>query len=142
MYYSSKVSYWIVVHYGANATQKVGGATVSGAYMDISDTKPASPASLTLPSGCARSATTVGGNPVCKGELVFEDNFDTLDWTKWNREIRMPLDVDDSEFVSFQRRPENFYVRSGQLHIVPSLLSEMPGYDPRSIFRGTIDLQN
>lgn len=42
---------------------------------------------------CVPSVTTVSGraaaSEVCSGELVFEDNFDTLDLTKWSQDVNL-----------------------------------------------------
>lgn len=37
----------------------------------------------------------------CKGDVLFEDHFDTLVSNKWNPEIRIPLAQDDAEFVVY-----------------------------------------
>lgn len=43
--------------------------------------------------GCEISLTTVSGThakqPVCKGQLIFEDNFDELDLKKWQHELTL-----------------------------------------------------
>lgn len=43
--------------------------------------------------GCTPSVTTVTGThapaQVCSGELIFEDNFDFLDVSRWKHEISL-----------------------------------------------------
>lgn len=41
---------------------------------------------------CEKSETLVKGKQVCKGELIFEENFEGSDLRNWQREIKMPLD--------------------------------------------------
>ncbi|XP_055855484.1 gram-negative bacteria-binding protein 1-like [Episyrphus balteatus] len=142
----SKINYWMHVQYGSYAYRKLGSQVAGRATVDISE-----PESITtnssfssgekLPSDCEKSVTTVGRHPVCKGQLVFEDHFDRLNWTMWKREVRIPIDSDDSEFVSFQSRSENSYVSNGELHIIPNLLSETPGFNGSLIRTGQLDLR-
>jgi hypothetical protein len=44
-------------------------------------------------STCSPTVTTVSGSKapssICSGQLIFEDNFDTLDQSKWRHEITM-----------------------------------------------------
>lgn len=89
---------------------------------------------------CIPSKTKVRGRSVCSGELIFEDNFDSLNWTKWKKEIRLPIDLGDAEFVLYHNRPENCYIQGGNLFIVPTLLEDVPGFDETRIRSGTIDL--
>lgn len=43
--------------------------------------------------GCTPSVTTVSGthapSTVCSGELIFQDNFDFLDTSRWKHEISL-----------------------------------------------------
>ena len=79
-------------------------------------------------SNCMLSETLVGGHQVCQGQLIFNDNFDTFSTAKWEKEIRIPLDSDNAEFVSYQDYPQNCYIQTGALNIVPTLLSSLPGF--------------
>lgn len=153
-----KISFWIHVQYGNYAFRKLGSEIVSDTFVNISELDPQTRAPPPSPSpspspqpitntpsfdfipGCEPSQTTVDRKTVCKGELIFEDDFDTLNWTKWKREVRIPLYSDDADFVSFQKRDENCYVSNGVLHIVPNLLSEVPGFNESSIRTGKLDL--
>lgn len=47
-----------------------------------------------LAQQCTPSATTVSGTrapggQICSGQLIFEDNFDTLDQGKWRHEVSL-----------------------------------------------------
>lgn len=48
---------------------------------------------LNFAAACNPSATTVSGTHapgnVCSGQLVFEENFNTLDQSKWRHEVTM-----------------------------------------------------
>lgn len=58
--------------------------------------------------------------PLCRGQLIFEENFDELNDTRWLHEVRAPLDSTDAEFVLYDGRAS---VRAGQLIIEPKLWS-------------------
>ncbi|XP_055903000.1 gram-negative bacteria-binding protein 1-like [Eupeodes corollae] len=156
-----KINFWVHVQYGSYAFRKLGSEIASGDAVNISEpssdsedpppiltptsssetyTRPTSPTTTDDEFTCEPSRTTVDRKIVCKGQLIFEDNFNTLNWTKWKREVRIPLYANDAEFVSFQKRDENCYVSDGQLHIVPNLLSEVPGFTESSIRTGELDL--
>lgn len=134
----NKINYWIHVQYGSYAYRKLGSKSASGASVDISETYSTT---TSPPRDCEKSITTVGHHPVCKGQLIFEDHFDKLDWNKWKREVRIPVSADDSQFVSFQSRAENCYVSNGELHIVPNLLSEVPGFNETVVRTGKLSLE-
>ncbi|XP_055693362.1 beta-1,3-glucan-binding protein-like [Lutzomyia longipalpis] len=89
---------------------------------------------------CELSRTTInGGQHICKNTLLFEDNFDALKLDVWNREVKFPKDTEDAEFCSYQDRPENSYVRDGVLYIVPTLQTNVPGFNESAIRIGKID---
>ncbi|XP_055371888.1 beta-1,3-glucan-binding protein-like [Condylostylus longicornis] len=88
---------------------------------------------------CIISKTTVNGRKVCSKALIFEENFDYFNWTKWERLIQIPSDSEDAEFVSYQDFPENCYITDGDLHIAPTLLKDAPGYSQESIRNGFIN---
>lgn len=58
--------------------------------------------------------------PLCRGQLIFEDNFEELNESRWLHEVRAPLDSTDAEFVLYDGRAS---VRGGQLIIEPTLWS-------------------
>lgn len=43
-------------------------------------------------TNCELSVTTVKGVKVCKGKLIFEENFNSFDTKKWKKEVRIGLD--------------------------------------------------
>lgn len=89
---------------------------------------------------CELSNTKVNGEITkCRGEVIFEDNFNLLDYTKWESVTRFSSDVQDAEFCSYQNRSENVFVQGGNLFIVPSLQSTIPGFTETLIRTGKID---
>ncbi|XP_050090855.1 beta-1,3-glucan-binding protein 2 [Anopheles aquasalis] len=92
---------------------------------------------------CGQTATTVnGGQPSCAGALIFEDTFDQNSLgTKWRHEIRIPLDTESAEFLSYQDHPENSYIAGGRLFIVPTLVTMSPDYTDERIRTGELSLQ-
>ncbi|XP_034477241.1 gram-negative bacteria-binding protein 1-like [Drosophila innubila] len=57
---------------------------------------------------------------LCKGQLIFEENFDQLNETRWQHEVRTPSDITDVEFLLYDGKAR---VRDGQLIIEPQLWS-------------------
>ncbi|ETN65516.1 Gram negative binding protein subgroup A [Anopheles darlingi] len=92
---------------------------------------------------CGQTVTTVnGGQPSCAGALIFEDTFDQNSLgTKWQHEIRIPLDTESAEFLSYQDHPENSYIAGGRLFIVPTLVTMSPDYTDERIRTGELTLQ-
>lgn len=86
------------------------------------------------------SLTKYNGNvQPCKGDLIFEETFDHLNSSVWQNVIQIPSDNYDADFVSFQSRRQNCFVSAGNLHLVPSLLTEVPGYP--SVQNAELDLK-
>lgn len=77
----------------------------------ISDCKESSTETLVSPSPQM---------PLCRGQLIFEENFEQLNESRWLHEVRAPLDATDAEFVLYDGRAS---VRGGQLIIEPTLWS-------------------
>lgn len=89
---------------------------------------------------CQPSITIVKGKPVCRNEIIFEDHFTGTGLTKsWKNAVKMPLDTEDAEFVSYQNLPSVCHVRNGYFNIFPKILSDMPGFTTDSIRTGTLD---
>ncbi|KAI0667514.1 concanavalin A-like lectin/glucanase [Trametes maxima] len=66
--------------------------------------------------------------------LVMEDNFDTLDLDNvWTREVSMS-GFGNAEFEMTTASANNSFVRDGHLYIVPTLTSDVIGYD--NVFNG------
>nr|XP_002740986.2 PREDICTED: beta-1,3-glucan-binding protein-like [Saccoglossus kowalevskii] len=74
--------------------------------------------------------------PPCNG-LIFEDDFEKLDLTKWQHEITAG-GGGNWEFQLYTNNRSNSYVRDGVLYIKPTLLSETYGDD--FIMTGSLDI--
>ncbi|XP_067647357.1 gram-negative bacteria-binding protein 1-like isoform X3 [Eurosta solidaginis] len=87
---------------------------------------------------CEESVTIMSNRLVqCKGQLIFEDNFDgtALDMSRWRYEVRLPLDTADAEFVLYDTNAE---LSNGLLKIEPHLWgNDRPDADIR---RGELNL--
>uniref|UniRef100_A0A1B0AJE4 Uncharacterized protein n=1 Tax=Glossina pallidipes TaxID=7398 RepID=A0A1B0AJE4_GLOPL len=83
--------------------------------------------------GCQSTITElpVTKKNLCRGDLIFEDNFDVLLYNNWNPEVRMPREADDSEFVIYNN---SLVIDSGILKITARL-------NPADIRNGAIDLE-
>ena len=58
--------------------------------------------------------------------LVFEDNFDQLDFTKWQHEVTMG-GGGNWEFEMYVDRRQNSFVKDGFLYIQPTLTADAIG---------------
>ncbi|XP_041772752.1 gram-negative bacteria-binding protein 1 [Anopheles merus] len=97
----------------------------------------------TTPPPCPPTLTTFnGGQPTCAGKLLFEDTFEqgSSFAPKWQHEVRIPLDTDSAEFVSYQSSPENSYIAAGRLVIVPTLVTQTADYTDERIRTGELTL--
>lgn len=76
------------------------------------------------PLSCQEGSETVmspaPATPLCRGQLIFEENFDQLNESRWLHEVRAPLDSKDAEFVLYDGKVR---LRDGQLVIEPKLWS-------------------
>lgn len=110
----------------------------------VTATEKLSPTVTTVKSttNCELSITTVKGIKACKGQLIFEENFNNFDSKKWKKEVRIGLDSEDAEFVTYHNNPDVSYVMNNTLFIVPKLLSTVPGFDENKIKKGEINLQS
>ncbi|XP_017041579.1 gram-negative bacteria-binding protein 1 isoform X2 [Drosophila ficusphila] len=90
------------------------------------------------PSVCVPSESQVSPQivaPLCKGQLIFDENFDQLNDSLWIHEVRLPLDSKDAEFVLYDG---NAKAQEGNLEIEPILWSS---YRPDlSISNSRLDL--
>ncbi|XP_018330842.1 beta-1,3-glucan-binding protein-like [Agrilus planipennis] len=79
---------------------------------------------------CLSSITKVGGekapSTVCSGDLVFQDEFDFLDFTKWQHENTL-TGGGNWEFEWYTNNRTNSYVSDGVLKIVPTLTADHVG---------------
>jgi beta-glucanase (GH16 family) len=88
-------------------------------------------ASLVAVSYGQRSVTTASGTrapngPYWPGQLIFEDNFDTLDFENWQHENTL-AGGGNWEFQWYQNNRSNSFVEDGNLHIAPTLLADDAG---------------
>ncbi|XP_055373030.1 beta-1,3-glucan-binding protein-like [Condylostylus longicornis] len=89
------------------------------------------------------SITTISGETVnktgiiCSGDLIFEDNFDTLDFSKWQHENTL-AGGGNWEFQWYTNNRSNSFVKNGNLHIRPTLTSDIFGEE--FLMSGTINI--
>ena len=72
------------------------------------------------------------------GDLIFEENFDTLNFSRWQHEITMS-GGGNNEFQYYTNNRSNSYVRDGILYIKPKLTNDTYPY-PDFMNSGTMDL--
>jgi len=72
-----------------------------------------------------------------RGELIFSDEFDTLNTSTWQHVITGWRGGND-EFEFYHNHPENSYVRDGVLYLKPTLTADRYGED--FLYNGTLDL--
>ena len=85
---------------------------------------------ISFASSCLHSPTEISGTKssvkICSGKLLFEDNFDRLDETKWKHEKTL-AGGGNWEFQWYVNDRTNTYTDKGLLHIKPSLTSDIYG---------------
>lgn len=76
------------------------------------------PVTTDTPVACTKSATRVNNvlDAPCAGELLFEDNFDTLNDSNWQIEQRFSTQP-DNEFGIYLNRPDIVQVSAGRLSV-------------------------
>lgn len=83
-------------------------------------------------NACTPTPTTASGwsapQGFCSGQLIFEDNFDSLDHGKWYHEVTM-AGGGNYEFQWYVNDRFNSYTVGGNLHIKPSFTSDIFGND-------------
>lgn len=81
---------------------------------------------------CVPSVTTASGTlapaQICSGQLLFEDNFDTLNQTKWKHEISL-WGGGNNEFQWYVNDRFNSFVIDGNLHLKPTFTADVFGED-------------
>ncbi|XP_053674668.1 beta-1,3-glucan-binding protein [Anopheles nili] len=105
-------------------------------------TRKTTPKPTTTVSPCVKTVTTFnGGQSTCAGKLIFEDTFEQGTFApKWQHEIRIPLDTESAEFLSYQNLSENSYIAAGRLIIVPTLVTADGVYTDERIRTGELVL--
>lgn len=95
---------------------------------------------LPPPIICELSETTkANGVTVCKGSVIFEDHFETVDYAKWEPVTIFSSEYEDAEFNTYQNRTDNYYVKNGMLVIAPTLQQDVPGFNASQIRSGKLD---
>ncbi|CAO1306523.1 unnamed protein product [Diamesa hyperborea] len=76
---------------------------------------------------CEKSHTTASGTKApgtfCSGDLIFEENFDELDFETWQHEITL-AGGGNWEFQVYTNNRSNSFVEDGNLNIRPSLTAD------------------
>ncbi|CAO1367307.1 unnamed protein product [Diamesa serratosioi] len=76
---------------------------------------------------CVESETTASGTKAprtfCSGDLIFEENFDELDFETWQHEITL-AGGGNWEFQVYTNNRSNSFVEDGNLNIRPSLTAD------------------
>ncbi|XP_055297431.1 beta-1,3-glucan-binding protein-like [Sitodiplosis mosellana] len=92
---------------------------------------------------CTPSITTVGGSyapsEICSGQLILDENFDTLDKQLWQPEVTLE-GGGNNEFEWYVADDENSFAENGKLHIKPTLTSHEIGED--DVEHGSVDLKD
>ncbi|XP_071566751.1 gram-negative bacteria-binding protein 1-2 [Temnothorax nylanderi] len=136
------IYYWIHVVY-----QGLGYNLVDQSYrvidFDNYDGTPYIGNTVESSQNCTTASTTwifENGNrrQACSRQLIFEDNFDNLNATKWNQLNRF-AGLPDDEFVVYMTN-EVTDTSDGRLRIKPILLNSKYGTDFAS--RGTLEIEN
>ena len=85
---------------------------------------------ITTLNGCKWSPTTVSGSKrpgnICSGQLIFEDNFDSFDLSKWQHEETL-AGGGNWEFQWYVNSRDSSFAKNGNLHIKPRLTSDYHG---------------
>ncbi|CAG2055006.1 unnamed protein product [Timema podura] len=87
---------------------------------------------------CTESVTVTTKSPVCSGQLLFQDDFNSLNLNSWQHEITASGGR-HSEFQMFVNNRSNSFVRDGVLHIRPTLTKDVLGEN--FLFNGVLDLR-
>lgn len=91
-----------------------------------------------VPSVTRVVGTRAPGGQICSGQLLFEDNFNTLDDNNWFYENTM-AGGGNWEFQWYPGKDvNNIRVTNGNLHIVPTLTADLFGEDFLTSGRVTI----
>lgn len=89
------------------------------------------------------SETVAGGthyqpkSQLCPGDLIFEDQFENFDLSRWSHENTLG-GGGNWEFEYYLNNRTNSYAKNGQLHIKPTYLADDNGED--FLFSGTLDI--
>ncbi|XP_053689556.1 beta-1,3-glucan-binding protein-like [Sabethes cyaneus] len=96
----------------------------------------------TIQSACRRSLTTASGwkapkGPYCSGQLIFSDDFNSINWSVWEHENSLG-GGGNNEFQWYSGGGRNSYVKNGHFYIRPTLTADEFG--ERFLTSGVINL--
>ncbi|XP_063234481.1 beta-1,3-glucan-binding protein-like [Bacillus rossius redtenbacheri] len=90
---------------------------------------------------CEAASTTASGSRApsqfCKGDLIFDEEFSTLDLAAWEHEVTL-AGGGNWEFQLYGNNRSNSYAEDGRLYLTPSLTAEQ--YGEAFLSSGTISL--
>ncbi|GLV44856.1 Gram-negative bacteria binding protein 1 [Carabus blaptoides fortunei] len=90
---------------------------------------------------CVKSPTKVSGSnaphKICSGDLIFHENFHTLDFQKWKHENTLS-GGGNWEFQWYTNNRSNSYVKNNRLYIKPTLTADVIGED--NLFKMNLDI--
>ncbi|GLG92665.1 Beta-1,3-glucan-binding protein [Gryllus bimaculatus] len=72
---------------------------------------------------CRPSVTTYNGRTACAGQLLLDENFNSLNLSLWKHRIQFSDDP-HLDFATYVDNPENSFVKDGKLHIKATVLNE------------------
>ncbi|KAK9891860.1 hypothetical protein WA026_017348 [Henosepilachna vigintioctopunctata] len=90
-----------------------------------------------IPSLTTASGTSAPRGDICSGDLIFEDNFHTLDLNKWQHEQTLG-GGGNWEFQWYTNNRTISFVEDGILNIKPRLLADDTG--EQFLYSGTLDI--
>ncbi|KAL1505517.1 hypothetical protein ABEB36_005065 [Hypothenemus hampei] len=93
-------------------------------------------ASVTKASG-THLQYSISKEKLCSGDLIFEDQFDSFDLSRWQHENTL-AGGGNWEFEYYLNNRSNSFVKDGNLHIKPTYLSDDYGED--FLHSGTLDI--
>ncbi|GLG92662.1 Beta-1,3-glucan-binding protein [Gryllus bimaculatus] len=82
---------------------------------------------------CLPSITTFNGKTACKGQLIAEENFNSLESSTWEHTIQFP-NIHNPYFSIYTASLENSFAENGILHLRPSQV-------PDDIVNGALTLE-
>jgi beta-glucanase (GH16 family) len=90
-------------------------------------------------SNVSVSRSTLGG-VYAPGDLIWQDEFDSLNLNVWHHEVQMN-GGGNGEFQVYDKDPENSYVRDGVLYIKPTLTLDKFNGNYEQLYNGNIKLE-
>ncbi|KAJ0178108.1 hypothetical protein K1T71_005931 [Dendrolimus kikuchii] len=94
-----------------------------------------------LPS-CEPTITKVRGGSACASEIIFEDDFNSLNEGQWQIEKYIPKNHAEYPFISYQQLTSDptVKVENGNLQISAKLQANLPGFSSESLYTGSLNL--